>query len=68
VNLAGFRNCLADYTVHSLLPSYSLLTALVLLKCYQMVQYNNNAIFYKKGVILHAFLHGLRKDFFQGGH
>jgi len=31
VNLAGFRNCLADYTVPSLLPCYGLLTALVLL-------------------------------------
>jgi len=29
--LAGFRNCLAEYTVHSLLPCYGLLTALVLL-------------------------------------
>jgi len=31
VNLAGFRNCLAAYTVHSLSPCYALLTALVLL-------------------------------------
>jgi len=30
-NLAGFRNCLAEYTVHSLSPYYGLLTALVLL-------------------------------------
>ena len=30
-NLAGFRNCLAAYTVHSLSPCYGLLTALVLL-------------------------------------
>ena len=31
VNSAGFRNCLAQYTVHSLSPCYGLLTALVLL-------------------------------------
>jgi len=31
VNLAGFRNCLTEYTVHSLSPCYGLLTALVLL-------------------------------------
>jgi len=30
-NLEGFRNCLAEYTVHSLSPCYGLLTALVLL-------------------------------------
>jgi len=31
VNLAGFRNCLAAYTMHSLSPCYEFLTALVLL-------------------------------------
>ena len=31
MNLAGFRNCLIDCTVHSLSPCYKLLTALVLL-------------------------------------
>jgi len=30
-NLAGFRNCLAEYTVHSLSPCYGLFTAFVLL-------------------------------------
>jgi len=30
-NLAGFRNCLAEYTEHSLSPCYTLLSALVLL-------------------------------------
>ena len=30
-NLARFRNCLAEYAVHSLSPCYGLLTALVLL-------------------------------------
>jgi len=29
--LARFRNCLAEYTVHSLSPCYGLLTALVML-------------------------------------
>jgi len=29
--LAGLRNCLEEYTVHSLLPCYGLLTVLVLL-------------------------------------
>jgi len=31
MNLAGFRNCLAECTVHSLSSCYKLLTALVLL-------------------------------------
>ena len=31
MNLAGFRNCLAECIVHSLSPCYKLLTALVLL-------------------------------------
>ena len=30
-NLAGFRNCLAEYTEHSLSPCYTSLSALVLL-------------------------------------
>ena len=30
VILAGFRNCLTEYTAHSLSPCYGLLTALVL--------------------------------------
>ena len=29
VNLTGFRDCLAEYTVHSLSPCYGLLTAFV---------------------------------------
>jgi len=31
VNLKGFRDCLAGYTVHSLLPYYDLRTAFVVL-------------------------------------
>jgi len=31
VNFAGFRNCLAEYTVQTLSPCYGLLTELVLL-------------------------------------
>jgi len=49
--LAGFRNCLAEYTVHSLSPYYELLY---------------NTIFHKNGVISHACVHGRRKEFFQG--
>jgi len=33
--LAGFRNCLAEYTVHSLSPCFGLLTALVLKEFFQ---------------------------------
>ena len=35
-------------------------------QCCQMWQYNT--FFYKNGVILHACVHGRRKDYFQGGH
>ena len=33
-NLAGFCNCLAEYTVHSLSPCYTSLSALVLLNSF----------------------------------
>jgi len=35
-------------------------------QCCRMVKYNTN--FYKNGVLLHASVHGRRKDFFQGVH
>jgi len=42
-NLAGFHNCLADYTVHSLSPCYGLLTVFVLLssaaRCWNTIQF-----------------------------
>jgi len=65
VNLARFRNCLAEYTVHSLSPCYGLLAALVLLNT--VARWCNTTIFHKNGVILHVCVHGRRKDFFQGG-
>jgi len=55
--LAGFRNCLAEYAVHSLTPCYGLLTAMVLLNSDQMASYN------KIDVILHDCVHGRRKGF-----
>jgi len=47
-NLAGFRNCLAEYTVHSLSPCYGLLTALVLLN--SVVRWCNTTQFFTKMV------------------
>jgi len=65
VNLAGFRYCLAEYTVHSLSPCYGLLTAFALLN--SAARWCNTTPFFKNGVILHACVHGRRKEFFQGG-
>ena len=66
MNLSGFRKCLAEYTVHSLSPCYGLLTALGLLNSVaRWCKYNT--IFHKNGVILHACVHGHRKEFLQGG-
>jgi len=65
-NLAGFRNCLAEYAVHSLSPWYGLLAALVLLS--SVARWcNTTQFFHKNGVILHACVHGRRKEFFQEG-
>jgi len=53
--------------MHSLSPCYGLVTALVLLN--SVARWcDTNTIFYKNVVILHACVHGLRKEFFQGGH
>ena len=86
-DLAGFRNCLAEYTVRSLSSCYGLLTAVadllsvhrtgVVEECFKMVKYNT--MFYKNGVILHAFgrqkhfwasekFLGVRNIFSRGGH
>jgi len=46
VNLAGFRNCLAEYTVHSLSPCCGLLTALALLN--SVARLRNTAYFSQK--------------------
>ena len=63
MNFAGFRNCLAEYTVQSLSPCYGLITALVLLN--SVAKWCNTTQFFTK--ILHACVHGRRNEFFQGG-
>jgi len=45
-NLAGFRNCLAEFTVHSLSPCNGLLTALALLN--SVARWCNATIFFAK--------------------
>jgi len=46
--LAGFSNCLAEYTVHSLSPRYGLLTALALLN--SVARWWNTTQFFRKMV------------------
>jgi len=48
VNLAGFRNCLAEYTVNTLSPCYGLLTELVLLN--SVARWCNTTHFFTKMV------------------
>jgi len=48
VNLAGFRNCSAEYTVHSLSPCYGLLTVSVLLN--RVARWFNTTQFFTKMV------------------
>jgi len=50
-NLAGFRNCLAEYTEHSLSPCYGLFTALVLLN--SVARCCNTTQFFTKMVSFH---------------
>jgi len=50
VNFAGFRNCLAEYTVHSLSPCYGLLTELVLLNNVANARWCNTTQFFTKMV------------------
>jgi len=54
INLAGFRNCLAEYTVLSLSPCYGLLTALVLLN--SVVRWYNTTQFFTKMVQFYMFV------------
>jgi len=65
-NLAGFRTCLADYTVHSLLPCYGLLAALVLLN--SVARWCNTTHFFTKMVWFYMLVcMGVGRNFFQGG-
>ena len=69
VNLAGFRNCLTEYTVHTLSPGYELLTALVLLN--NVARWCNTTQFFTK-ILKKAFYllvcNGCWKELFQRGH
>jgi len=65
MDLAGFRNCLAEYTMHTLSPCYGLLTTLVVLN--SVARWCNTAQFLQKWCNLYAGVHGRRKDFIQGG-
>jgi len=47
-NLAGFRDCLAEYIVHSRSPYYGLLTALVVLN--SVARWCNTTQFFTKTV------------------
>jgi len=62
-NLAGFRNCLAEYTVHSLSLCYGLLTALVLLNSVAK-WWNTTHFFPKTDVILQCM--GVERMFSKG--
>jgi len=78
VNLAGFRDCLAEYTVHSLSPCYGLLTAFVLLN--SVARWCNTTQFFTKMVSFYMLVcmgvgrnfsrgatSGLLQTFFYGG-
>ena len=66
-NLAGFRNCLAKYTVHNLSPFYGLLTALVLL--YSVARRCNTTQFFTKMVSFYKLVRimGVVRSFSWGG-
>jgi len=78
VNLAGFRNCLAEYIVHSLSPCYGLLTAFVLLN--SAARWCNTIQFFTKVVSFYMLVcmgvgrnfsvgatSGFLQNFFYGG-
>ena len=66
MNLAGFRNCLAEYTVHSLSPCYGLLIALVLLN--SVARWCNTTQFFTKMVSFHVLVcMGVGGNFSKGG-
>jgi len=64
VNLVGFRNCLAEYTVYSLSPCHGLLTVLALLN--SVSRWCNTTQLLQKWRTLYAYVHGRRKYFIQG--
>jgi len=65
--LAGFHKLFCRiHRAQSVTLSYVLLTALVLLSSVSDGEIQHS--FLQNGVILHACVHGCRKDFFQGGH
>jgi len=71
VNLPGFRNCLAGYTVHRLSPCYGLLTALVLLN--SVARWCNTPQFFTKMVSFYMLVcMGVGRNFSErsprGGH
>jgi len=77
VNLAGFRNCLAAYTVHSLSPCYGLLTALVLLnsvaRCCNATKFSTKKCHFKwlcawalEGIFPWGFASGFFQKFLLG--
>jgi len=65
MNLAGFRNCLAEYTVHSLSPCYGLFTALVLLN--SVARCCNTTQFFTKMVSFYTLVYTVVGRNFSGG-
>jgi len=66
-NLAGFRNGLAEYTVHSLSPCYGLLTALVLLNSAARCC-NTTHVFTKMVSFYMLVCMSVRRNVSRGGH
>jgi len=65
VNLAGFRNCVAEYMVHSLSPCYRLLTAFVLLN--SVARWCNTTQFFTKMVSFYMLVCiGVGRNFSRG--
>ena len=65
MNLAGFRNCLAEHTVHSLSLLWLAYHISVVEQCCQMVKYNT--MFYKNGAIYMLVCMAVRRTF-SGGY
>jgi len=65
--LAGFRNCLEEYTVRNLSPCYELLTALVLLN--SVDRWCNTTDFFTKMVSFYMLVcMGVGRNFSRGSH
>ena len=65
MNLAGFHNCLAEYTVHTLSPCDGVLTALVLLD--SVARWCNTTQFFTKMVSFYMFVcMGVGRNFSWG--